>query len=444
MAKLLSLKINKYYKKHFVFLMVLWIISLFLLSTYSFRKLTLDVRNELGNKAMIVAIDIAERFDIQENDLNRLLSLEFNQLLKDSINVEFEEEARAVMDYSDIKYIYLLVPLKESQIKYKVEEGEETIFDSPVGTSLDVIYLLDAVESYETRMKDTDGNWYRDKDRYSVAGSEYKKVLESGQPVYKISSDRWGTFITGYAPYYDANGNVIGLIGVDILLDNYIYSVRKYLFIILGFVISNIAIGILAIFLMLSVRKSDKQAYEKSILSCTDDLTLILNRRGFLEILNEELQKSYLGKKYISLLLIDVDYFKEYNDAFGHLAGDAALRRIAMVLENRAKEYGGFSGRYGGDEFSILLPDTCEKKAKEVAENILDDIAKLNIEKESSFGVICNTVSIGVISLIPNSETTIETLIDYADTALYKSKRYGRNRVHVWKKNVLNKSEQDS
>ncbi len=435
MEKRLYFETDRYYKKHFIFLIILWIVSLFLLSIYSYRRLTVDVRNELGNKAVLVAIDIAERFDIKEKDLNRLLSLDFDELLNDPINIEFEEKARAVMNLSDIKFIYLLAPLKESQIKYIVEEGEETIYNASVGTPLDAVYLFDAVESYETRLKDTNGKWYVDKDRYNVASDEYKKVLEDGQPVYKISTDRWGTFITGYAPYYDDKGNVLGLIGVDILLDNYLSSIKKYLFIILGFVISNIAIGVLAIALMLSVRKSDRQAYEKNIQSCTDDLTLILNRRGFMKILKEELKKSYLEKKYISLLLVDVDYFKEYNDTYGHLAGDDALRSIAIILENKAKEYGGFSGRYGGDEFSILLPDTSEEESEKIANIILEDIANLNPKKESSLGITCSTVSIGVVSLIPDEETTIEMLFDYADTALYKSKRYGRNRVYAWEKN---------
>ncbi len=438
MGKRLYFETDRYYKKHFIFLIILWIVSLFLLSIYSYRRLTVDVRNELGNKAVLVAIDIAERFNIQERELNRLLSLDFNQLLDDPINVEFEEKARAVMNFSDIKFIYLLAPLKESQIKYIVEEGEETIYNAPAGTPLNVIYLLDAVESYETRLKDTNGKWYVDKDRYNVASNEYKKVLKNEQPVYKISTDRWGTFITGYAPFYDGSGNAIGLIGVDILLDKYLNSIKKNLFIVLGFLVSNIAIGVLAIVLILSVRKSDRQAYEKNILSCTDDLTLILNRRGFTKILKEELKKSYLEKKYISLLLVDVDYFKEYNDTYGHLAGDDALRSIAIILESKAKEYGGFSGRYGGDEFSILLPDTSDEEAEKIANIITEDIANINPNKESSLGITCSTVSIGVVSLIPDVETTIETLIDYADTALYKSKRYGRNKVYTWNGNSLN------
>lgn len=444
MAKALFFRTNRYYHKRFIFLIVLWIVSLFLLSIYSFHRFTVDVKNELGNKAMTVAIDIAERFNIQEKDFNRLLSLDFDQLLEDPINIEFEEKARAVMNFSDIKFIYFLAPLNESQIKYVVEEGENTIFNAPVGTSLNIVYLLDAVESYETRLKDTNGKWYVDKDRYNVMDNEYKKVFTSRQPAFNINSDRWGTFITGYAPYYDDKGNVLGLIGVDILLDNYIYSVRKYLFIALGFIILNIAIGILAIILMRSVRKSDRQAYEKDILSCTDDLTSILNRRGFLKMFNKELQESYLERKCISLLLVDVDYFKEFNDAYGHLAGDDALRRIAIILENKGKEYGGFSGRYGGDEFSILLPDTSEEKAEKIAKAIVDTISDLNIGKESSLGITCNTVSIGVVCLIPDKETTIETLINYADTALYKSKRYGRNRVYVWRKgSFLNQVQTD-
>ncbi|WIV13339.1 GGDEF domain-containing protein [Proteiniborus sp. MB09-C3] len=102
------------------------------------------------------------------------------------------------------------------------------------------------------------------------------------------------------------------------------------------------------------------------------------------------------------------------------------------------------AGRYGGDEFSILLPDTSEKRAEKIAKLIVDDIAKSNDRRESSLGIDGSTVSIGVVSLVPDEETTIETLISYADTALYKSKRHGRNRVYTWKKKALSKDEQTS
>lgn len=441
------LTINKYLKKRFILLIVLWLASLLLLSILSYRRIIVETKNDLGNKAMLLAISTTESLNVEQKDIDRLLSLNFNDLLKDSINIDFEKKTRAVMNRSNIKYIYLLTPLEENQIKYRVEKGEEQLYKAPVGTPLDVVYVLDAVVSDEERLKDSSITGLSDKDRYNIAGSEYEKMFQDKQPAYKISKDRWGDFISGYAPYFDKDGNFLGLIGVDILLDKYIYSVRKYSLNIVGFIILNIALGILTTLLALTVRKSDELIYEKSVLSCTDELTLLLNRRGFLEIFERELKASYLEKKYISLLLIDIDYFKEYNDSFGHLAGDNALEKIAYILDNKSKQYGGFAGRYGGDEFMVLLPNTSEGKAKRIAELILKDIESIKYEtnhkKMPFLDFKCNTVSVGVVSLIPNEKSTTEMIIDYADTALYKSKRYGRNRVYVWRERKVSEAFED-
>lgn len=83
---------NKYYRKHFFVLMIIWLISLFSLSIFSYYKFSSDLKNELGNQAMLIAIDIAERLSIEEKEIDRLLSLDFNQLLKDNINIEFEKK----------------------------------------------------------------------------------------------------------------------------------------------------------------------------------------------------------------------------------------------------------------------------------------------------------------------------------------------------------------
>lgn len=428
---------NKYYRKHFFVLMIIWLISLFSLSIFSYYKFSSDLKNELGNQAMLIAIDIAERLSIEEKEIDRLLSLDFNQLLKDNINIEFEKKARAVMNYSNIKYIYFVSPIDDSRVKYVVEEGEEGIYSSPAGTPLNIVYLLDAVESQETRLKDTNGSWYVDKDRYTVRTERLKKAITYDRPSYYINADQWGSYITGYAHVYTEDGKDLGLIGVDIILDKYQASIKKYLIIISGFVFTNIGIGIFAIILIFAVKKSEEQIYEKTVLSCTDELTSILNRRGFIELLEEELQKSIKDKRQISLLLLDVDYFKEFNDAYGHLAGDDALRKIATLLKEKANEYEGFAGRYGGDEFAILLPDIDREKAEEVANTIVNEIGELYKVESSQRGIPFNTVSIGVTSFVPEEEVTIQTLIDYADTALYKSKRYGRNRAYVLEKSPL-------
>lgn len=425
-------KTTRYYKKYFTLLIAVWIVSLVALSIFTYNRFDEDIKDELGTKAMLIAITIAQQFTIQEKEWDRLLSLNMKSLLKDTTNMEFEKKARAIMKRSDIKYIYIEASIPDSKVKYRVEEGEEDIYGMPVGTPLNIVYLLDAVVSDEVRLKDTNGKGYIDKDRYTVMDQKYKMVYNNKQPTYYISFDQWGNYITGYAPIYDSSKNYIGLVGVDIFIDQYINSLRKYVRILGGFILVNIMIGLLAIHLVFRVRKADQQAQEKALLSCTDSLTACLNRRYFTEVLENEWERSRVYKKNIALFFIDIDYFKEFNDHYGHLAGDDLLRKITHVLDVKARKYGGWVGRYGGDEFTVLLSNKATEAAEKIAKEIVEDIIALRIKHQYSPVAPYQTISIGVVSLIPQPEMPIETLVEYADCALYSLKKDGRNGVWVW------------
>ena len=132
-------------------------------------------------------------------------------------------------------------------------------------------------------------------------------------------------------------------------------------------------------------------------------------------------------------MLIDLDYFKEFNDNYGHSAGDVMLKNIGEILEKESSKYGGYVFRYGGDEFVILFPDTNIIQGEEVGNTILKAINDAKLEHPYSPIGKVQTVSIGVTSTIPKDEINIKEFFNYADTALYLSKRYGRNRVSVWK-----------
>ena len=172
-------------------------------------------------------------------------------------------------------------------------------------------------------------------------------------------------------------------------------------------------------------RKSEK--LEK--LALLDALTDIPNRRSLDDTVEREFKRAKRNKKMISLLMIDVDHFKTFNDHYGHGAGDMCLRKIAQTLESCIKRPGDMVGRYGGEEFMVILPDCVQCGAVAIAENMRQNIEKLNIPHEHSSVTDHVTVSIGVESKLCESEITYKEIMEKADQMLYLAKQQGRNRV---------------
>lgn len=169
------------------------------------------------------------------------------------------------------------------------------------------------------------------------------------------------------------------------------------------------------------------QLHEKvEELAITDGLTGLYLRRYLLERMGEEISRELRSKKPLSFLMIDLDKFKEYNDKFGHMAGDILLKTIAMILLENFKEPGNLVCRYGGEEFAVLLPDCSKENAIKRAEEIRGKIKKQEIILRKQKTRI--TVSIGVATF-PFDAQVKDELIRTADDAMYKAKREGRDRV---------------
>jgi len=177
--------------------------------------------------------------------------------------------------------------------------------------------------------------------------------------------------------------------------------------------------------------KAESIAEDMFQLSTKDGLTGIDNRRMFDTSIQSEWNRAIRYKKPLSLIICDIDYFKRYNDHYGHQKGDVCLQKIAMVLKEHARRGGDIAARYGGEEFAIIMPDTDEDNAEKLATQMHDGIRKLEISHEAS--KICDivTASFGVASIIPTREQTFDRLIKYADIALYKAKAIGRDQVIV-------------
>lgn len=163
-------------------------------------------------------------------------------------------------------------------------------------------------------------------------------------------------------------------------------------------------------------------------LAHSDALTRLSNRRMFDVMLARELGAARRGNRPLSLLLIDVDHFKHYNDTYGHQAGDDALRRIAQAISERARRPRDVPARYGGDELAVILPETTAHAAQAIADHIVSDVRGLAIVHAESDVAPVMTVSIGVAAYFPILEGHEADLLERADAALYQAKEKGRDR----------------
>ncbi len=174
-----------------------------------------------------------------------------------------------------------------------------------------------------------------------------------------------------------------------------------------------------------------EQAQEMRTFSNIDGLTGVANRRRYDEYVENEFRRARRNGTLLSLVMIDIDFFKLYNDTYGHQEGDACLKKIAEVLNGTLHRPGDLLARYGGEEFVVVLPCTDREGAYLMAEIMRARIEELAIPHAASTAFGHVTVSLGVASLIPKHSTKLDELQLDADKALYRAKREGRNRVAV-------------
>lgn len=164
----------------------------------------------------------------------------------------------------------------------------------------------------------------------------------------------------------------------------------------------------------------------------SDGLTALANRHMFEESIKREVASARRSGKPVSLLLIDIDHFKQYNDNYGHQAGDVLLQQISEVVLEKARRPRDLASRYGGDELALLLPETELPNATRIAESIARNVRAMAIEHAYSPAASHATLSIGICTLHPGQEHGKSTLLERADTALYQAKRAGRNQVRSY------------
>ncbi|KPA14808.1 response regulator receiver modulated diguanylate cyclase [Candidatus Magnetomorum sp. HK-1] len=164
-------------------------------------------------------------------------------------------------------------------------------------------------------------------------------------------------------------------------------------------------------------------------IAAQDGLTGIPNRRRFDQILSSEWKRSLRHQHYFSIILLDIDFFKRYNDHYGHAEGDECLKKVAKTISTAMPRSEDLAARYGGEEFACILPETGLDGALVVADRIIKNIRQQKILHEKSDADNYVTVSIGVNSRVPQPTETQINLVEAADQALYKAKKNGRNQI---------------
>jgi diguanylate cyclase (GGDEF)-like protein len=172
-----------------------------------------------------------------------------------------------------------------------------------------------------------------------------------------------------------------------------------------------------------------KKNRELGILAREDGLTGLANRRHFNEVLEAELKRAVRNRQCLSLILCDVDYFKKYNDQYGHVTGDKCLQNIGAIMRANFKRAGDLPARYGGEEFAVILPETAPDKAVQLAERLCLALVARALPHSVTGVQGLVTLSAGVVGGQASLEHNAEWFISQADQALYRSKENGRNQV---------------
>jgi diguanylate cyclase (GGDEF)-like protein/PAS domain S-box-containing protein len=165
------------------------------------------------------------------------------------------------------------------------------------------------------------------------------------------------------------------------------------------------------------------------MLSSTDGLTGLANRRTFDDTMQREWRRAQRGTYSIAIIMTDIDHFKKFNDAYGHLVGDDCLKKVATALKKAIRRAGDLAARYGGEEFVLLMPMTTINEATQIAEDIRTSVESMKIHHKNSDVNDFVTLSLGAAAVVPRPGMSAEDLINEADKALYRAKGAGRNRA---------------
>ncbi len=408
-------------KKIELFLLILFIIVTIVGLTVVYNSMATLGYSKIGEQALNLAKLTSATLEITDKDLEELRSIEFSELPNNEFNKQLEELFQKAMVSNNIEYVYVISALDEEDVKYTVDDAEKAqFFREEIGTELDYIWLLDyIVDDVLRKEAENTVGYYDDIYRYTSADEHVRDYIKNKESIYCVNDTEWGNTITGYAPLYTEEGTYIGLLGVDIYSADY-YDYRDNI-IKFGFFIL-ILLAVLLI-IILSLRYiSDREELH------TDMLTGLYRRRYYEKYAHKVVQGLKTKDDSVTVVMLDIDEFKRYNDFYGHMRGDIVIQAICKIIKESAEMYGAKCGRFGGEEFVIIAPNISIDDGNLLCEKIRKDVEQLNIAHENGIANKSVTISIGAYTAYGDKKMTFEQVVESADVGLYRAKHNGRNR----------------
>ena len=376
-----------------------------------------------------------------------------------SVGVMGTTYVNAMKKNIDSLYFGSLVPVTElNEILQKYHNGlADTVYKASrneMSSSEIVFNLEDALrdiekkwKSYMSHFKSEDEMEYVEYTNMEIQATNryFKQILyaaKNGKDLQKIS-------ISTLEDKVEYIHRVLQkLINYEVNVANYerkkFLNTYKVMLLQIGIILSIIIVSVLAIlfYVFRSIQKDQTQleitAKKLKIAnkklenaSYTDSLTGLHNRRYFNFIYERELKRAKRSNSYITFMMLDIDYFKQYNDTYGHVEGDYALKSVAKVLKDTLKRPSDYVFRLGGEEFGVLLSDTDESSSAKLAREICDAVRGRELKHENSKAGEFVTISIGVVCCVADDALDDEVLISRADEMLYEAKESGRDRYII-------------
>lgn len=264
---------------------------------------------------------------------------------------------------------------------------------------------LEGVSLYDLYPEEQAEAYYQDDLAVIRGGSAKLNIEETWETAEGL---RWVN--TSKIPFVDEDGELVGIIGISMDVTDRKRSEK---------IINDL------------IRRLELEKEQAQTNALTDGLTGIANRRHFDDTLQAEIARLRRTKSPLSLIMLDIDFFKKFNDRYGHVAGDYCLKCVARAIKQSVGRGPDFVARYGGEEFAVVMPDTKNRGAQIVAERIRKAIEMLSISHDRAGNTSQVTVSLGVATVYPGRTEFDEQIVELADMALYRAKMGGRNRFEV-------------
>ena len=415
---------GKHEKIIYIICAVIYVIFGVIITNYATNVMSKREFSLFADKVRELAVLVSRSYQITDAEVDEIKQLEFKDILQHPANIRLAELFGHDYKFSDIKYAYIMVKLDQTEIKYFVTDEYKEFYGAETGTPLNLLWLVDLVFNLtQEELLAEDGTYYDDIKRYSFFRADDGKVYQDKIPANLLTDDEYGKVISGLAPLYSTEGTFVGMIGVDLYIEQYEDAVKRIKFILSSvFAIPTVLLSVA--YLTLYIRNK-KNIYSKAY---TDSLTSIKNRRFIDEYFPLIVKEHYKKQLPLAVIMIDVDYFKMYNDHYGHQQGDEALKNISRAIQSVLRERTDFICRYGGEEILVILTNTNLSGAEMVANRINKSVDALAMRHEHSICSAIVTVSQGIYSAVPKSANYAKNLIMCADQALYEAKNGGRHQ----------------